>query len=69
MTEISEYFDKVLEKASDFMFGKDTGVSVGEAKDSIREHRNRIDEINDELDNTSPQDTEHTRKIFDKKNI
>jgi hypothetical protein len=59
------YIDKVLEKAGDFMFGKGTGVSVGEGAREIKQHRSRIDEINRELDNTASGDTEHTKKIFE----
>ncbi len=58
--------DKVLEKAGDYMFGKDTGVSVGEGVKSIKTHRNRIDEINRELEDTAPQDTDRTKRIFEK---
>lgn len=60
-----DYFESVFKKASDWMFGKDTGVSVGEAAKNIRERRNRIDEVNRQLENTSPQDTERTKKIFE----
>jgi hypothetical protein len=64
-SKMPDYFDKVFKKASDWMFGEDTGVSVGEGARDLRQHRNRIDEVNRQLDNTAPQDTKNTQKIFE----
>ena len=60
------FVDDILEKAGDIIFGKDTGVSVGEAAEDLTKRRNRLDDINRQLEDTSPDDTPLTKEIFKK---
>jgi hypothetical protein len=66
MTDKRSTFDKIIEKANDAIFGKDTGVSVSEGAKGLQQHRNRIDEVNRQLEDTSPGDTDTTKQIFEK---
>lgn len=59
------FVDKIIDKASDTIFGKES-VTGSNAPDDLRKGRNRIDEVNRQLEDTSPQDTENTKRIFEK---
>jgi len=60
----SSYWEIIKDK-----FGKAvdprTG-GAGQAHRQTQDHMNDLDKINEELNNTSPQDTKNIKKIFEK---
>ena len=66
MPKESGYVEKVVQKAYDAITGNTTKGGAGQAHKQVQDHYNEIDRINKELDKTSPQDTDYTKKIFEK---
>lgn len=60
------YVEKVVQKAYDVITGNTTKGGAGQAHKQVSDRYNEIDRINKELDNSAPQDTDYTKKIFEK---
>jgi hypothetical protein len=60
------YVEKVVQKAYNVITGNTTKGGAGQAARQRDDHYNEIDRINRELNDSAPQDTKHTQKIFEK---